>query len=248
MNLDWLHIEQALYHLAVYYMFVYTYFYAYVHLRFKHVILGTHLSKLFTIWLYIIYLSLIFMCMSTLGSSKLSWEYTSSAIWKFCSFCKLLVVTKREEGVVALNLAIGPLKTCSGYSFWLTARVLLYVPSHRQDSTYHGICYTICGALTGTRNSSMGRPWVNALPRSYILLHERGTSMNTIKTYHNGSLQQIEPYTNSKYHSNPNPIFISDPKPIYGQRDIQTDIDWYTNRQTDRHRHIDRQRVIYIGR
>ena len=30
---------------------------------------------------------------------------------------------------------------------------LLYAPSHRQDSTYHGLCYTICGALVGTRNS-----------------------------------------------------------------------------------------------
>ena len=29
-----------------------------------------------------------------------------------------------------------------GYSFRLTARVLLYAPSHRQDSTYHRLCYT----------------------------------------------------------------------------------------------------------
>ena len=29
-----------------------------------------------------------------------------------------------------------------GYSFRSTARVLLYAPSHRQDSTYHGLCYT----------------------------------------------------------------------------------------------------------
>ena len=29
-----------------------------------------------------------------------------------------------------------------GYSFRLTARVLLYAPSHRQDSTYHSLCYT----------------------------------------------------------------------------------------------------------
>ena len=43
-----------------------------------------------------------------------------------------------------------------GYSFRLTARVLLYAPSHRQDSTYHGLCYTSRGALAGTRNSSMG--------------------------------------------------------------------------------------------
>ena len=30
--------------------------------------------------------------------------------------------------------------------------------SHRQDNTYHSLCYTSCGALTGTRNSSMGSP------------------------------------------------------------------------------------------
>ena len=43
-----------------------------------------------------------------------------------------------------------------GYSFRLTARVLLYAPSHRQDSTYHDLSYTSLGALAGTRNSSMG--------------------------------------------------------------------------------------------
>ena len=63
-----------------------------------------------------------------------------------------------------------------GYSFRLTARVLLYAPSHRQDNTYHSLCYTSRGALAGTtRNSSMGpphegsirrpiAPWANALP------------------------------------------------------------------------------------
>ena len=61
-----------------------------------------------------------------------------------------------------------------GYSFRLTARVLLYAPSHRQDSTYHSLCYTSRGALAGTRNSSMCpphersirrpiAPWANAL-------------------------------------------------------------------------------------
>ena len=63
-----------------------------------------------------------------------------------------------------------------GYSYRLTARVLLYAPSHRQDNTYHGLCYTSRGALAGTRNSSMGppheasirrpiAPWANALTR-----------------------------------------------------------------------------------
>ena len=40
--------------------------------------------------------------------------------------------------------------------FRLAARVLLYAPSHRQDNTYHSLCYTSPGALAGTRNSSMG--------------------------------------------------------------------------------------------
>ena len=61
-----------------------------------------------------------------------------------------------------------------GYSFRLAARVLLYAPFHRQDNTYHSLCYTSRGALAGTRNSSMGppheglirwpiAPWVNTL-------------------------------------------------------------------------------------
>ena len=61
-----------------------------------------------------------------------------------------------------------------GYSLRLTARVLSYAPSHRQDSTYHSLCYTSRGALAGTRNSSIGSrhegsirrpiaPWANTL-------------------------------------------------------------------------------------
>ena len=42
-----------------------------------------------------------------------------------------------------------------GYSFRLAARVLLYAPSHRQDSTNHGLCCTSRGALAETRNSSI---------------------------------------------------------------------------------------------
>ena len=68
-----------------------------------------------------------------------------------------------------------------GYSYRVTARVLLYAPSHIQDNTYHGLCYTSRGALAGTRNSSMGpphegsirrptAPWANALPLSYVPL------------------------------------------------------------------------------
>ena len=37
----------------------------------------------------------------------------------------------------------------------LTARVISYAPSHRQDNTYHSLCYTSRGELAGMRNSSM---------------------------------------------------------------------------------------------
>ena len=68
-----------------------------------------------------------------------------------------------------------------GYSYRLTARILLYAPSHRQDNTYHGLCYTSRGAMAETRNSSMGPPHegsirrptaprANALPLSYVQL------------------------------------------------------------------------------
>ena len=35
----------------------------------------------------------------------------------------------------------------------------------RQDNTYHGLCYTSRGALTGTRNSSMGPPHGGSIRR-----------------------------------------------------------------------------------
>ena len=71
-----------------------------------------------------------------------------------------------------------------GYSYRLATRDLLYAPSHRQDNTYHGLCYTSRGAVAGTRNSSMGPPHegsirrpiaprANALPLSYVPQRER---------------------------------------------------------------------------
>ena len=52
-----------------------------------------------------------------------------------------------------------------GLLFRLTARVLLYAPSHRQDSTYHGLSYASRGALAGTRNSSIGPPHEGSIRR-----------------------------------------------------------------------------------
>ena len=76
-------------------------------------------------------------------------------------------------------------------SFRLTARVLLYAPSHRQDSTYHSLCYTSHGALAGTRNSSMcschESPFINYLynQRVYFNIYSQQyfTSINIIFIY-----------------------------------------------------------------
>ena len=70
-----------------------------------------------------------------------------------------------------------------GFSFRLTARVLLYAPSHRHDSTYHSLCYASRGAMAGMRNSSMGpphegsirrpiAPWANAITTELHLAPE----------------------------------------------------------------------------
>ena len=78
----------------------------------------------------------------TTHSTHLIYGYMASDIW-----LRTILIVRKETRCRHI-----------GYSFRLTARVLLYAPSHRQDSTYHGLCYTSRGALAGTRNSSMGSP------------------------------------------------------------------------------------------
>ena len=101
----------------------------------------------------------------TTHSTHFIYSYMASDIW-----LRTILIVKKETRCRHI-----------GYSFRLTARVILYAPSHRQDSTYDGLCYTSRGALAGTRNSS----WVHRmkdrsddpshheqtlLPRRYISL------------------------------------------------------------------------------
>ena len=46
-------------------------------------------------------------------------------------------------------------------------RVILYAPSHIQDSTYHGLCYTSRGVLAGSRNTQWVHPMKDRSERSY---------------------------------------------------------------------------------
>ena len=43
---------------------------------------------------------------------------------------------------------------------------------HRQDDTYHSLCYTTRGALAGMRNSSMGPSW-RIDPMTHLTMSER---------------------------------------------------------------------------
>ena len=66
-----------------------------------------------------------------------------------------------------------------GYSFRLTTRVLLYGPFHRQDITYHGICYTSREAIAQwvhpmkDRSDDPSHHERTLLPRSYVSHQEK---------------------------------------------------------------------------
>ena len=69
-----------------------------------------------------------------------------------------------------------------GYSFRLAARVLLYASSHRQDNTYHSLCYASRRALAGTRNSSMGPLNINSRSTALHCLSGPNDKMKTNHT------------------------------------------------------------------
>ena len=95
-------------------------------------------------YLSIIYISLsaffiffYFFFYLTIHSTHFIYGYMASDIW-----LKTILRAGKETRCCHI-----------GYSFRLAARVLLYASSHRQDNTYHGLCYTSRGALVGTRNN-----------------------------------------------------------------------------------------------
>ena len=78
----------------------------------------------------------------TTHSTHFIYGYMASDIW-----LRTIMIVRKE--------------TCCrhiGYSYRLTARVLLYAPSHRQDNTYRGLCYTSYGALAGTEIAQWVHP------------------------------------------------------------------------------------------
>ena len=87
-------------------------------------------------------------CLTT-HSTHFIYSYMASDLW-----LRTILIVRKETRCRHI-----------GYSFRLTARVLLYAPSHRQDSTYQSLSYTSRGALAETRNSSMGSPHEGSIRR-----------------------------------------------------------------------------------
>ena len=55
--------------------------------------------------------------------------------------------------------------------------------THRQDNTYHGLCYTSCGALAGMRNNNNNRPIGMTLGVGEGELVDRWGSGGLLKTF-----------------------------------------------------------------
>ena len=91
----------------------------------------------------------------TTHSTHFIYSYMASDIW-----LRTILIVRKETHCRHI-----------GYSNRLTARVLLYAPSYRQDNTYHGICYTSRGALAGTRNRSMKDRSDDPSPHERTLYH-----------------------------------------------------------------------------
>ena len=70
----------------------------------------------------------------TTHSTHFIYSYMASDIW-----LRTILIVRKETRCCHI-----------GYSYRLTARVLLNAPSHRHDNTYHSLCYTSQGALAGT--------------------------------------------------------------------------------------------------
>ena len=106
----------------------------------------------------------------TMHSTHFIYGYMASDIW-----LRTILIVRKETRCRHI-----------GYSYRLTARLLLYAPSHIQDNTYHGLCYTSRGALAGTRNSSMGPPPWRIDPTTHRTMSERSTSeLRPARSYSN---------------------------------------------------------------
>ena len=106
----------------------------------------------------------------TMHSTHFIYGYMASDIW-----LRTIMIVRKETRCHHI-----------GYSFRLTARVLLYAPSHRQDSTYHSLCWLEREIAQWVhpmkdRSDDPSHHEQTLLPRSYISLHTLQWLLNTNK-------------------------------------------------------------------
>ena len=136
----WIHILHVRTHTHTY---THTYIHTYIH-TYTHTYVRTCLS--YFSFQPVLQREMFYL---TTHSTHFIYGYMASDIW-----LRTILIVRKETRCRHI-----------GYSYRLAARVLLYAPSHRQDNTYHGLCYTSRGALAGTRNSSMGPPHEGSIRR-----------------------------------------------------------------------------------
>ena len=113
----------------------------------------------------------------TTNSTHFIYGYMASDIW-----LRTILIVRKETRCRHI-----------GYSYRLTARVLLYAPSHRQDNTYHGLCYWLERELAQwvhpmkDRSDDPSHHERTLLPRSYISLPTNVTDANV------GTWDQLQP-------------------------------------------------------
>ena len=93
----------------------------------------------------------------TMHSTHFIYGYMASDIW-----LRTILIVRKETRCHHM-----------GYSYRLTARVLLYAPSHRQDNTYHGLCYTSRGSTGWNEKYLNGSTLWRIDPTTHRTMSER---------------------------------------------------------------------------
>ena len=92
-----------------------------------------------------------------IGQKRCSMRSTTVIMYKSLSSD---LFGSRENCHLENALLMNSIVTAHGLLFSISSKgSFICIIQDRQDNTYHDLCNTSRGALAGTRNSSMGRPW-----------------------------------------------------------------------------------------
>ena len=141
-----------------------------IQLRFTHAARNVCRNRYIGYWMLVRVGEKEEMFYLTTHSTHFIYGYMASDIW-----LRTILIVRKETRCRHI-----------GYSFRLAARVFLYAPSHIQDSTYHGLCYTSRGALTGEREVDVDKQTGRETDtQTYTYFVNVSPCVRQIKTYYN---------------------------------------------------------------